>query len=165
MAGRSKFLIIREEGALQSEAGMGLLWYTEKIYHNFILELDWKVNHKADNSGVFVRFPYPDNDPMIAVNNGYEIQIDDLAMPDGNPLHLTGAIYGFSPASKEIVSKQVGQWNTFEIQVIDQKYTVILNDNIVTELVGNRPLVGYIGLQNHDSKSKVSFRSIRIKET
>jgi hypothetical protein len=60
MAGRSKFLIIQEEGALQSEAGMGLLWHTEKIYHNFILELDWKVHHKADNSGVFVRFPYRD---------------------------------------------------------------------------------------------------------
>jgi Domain of Unknown Function (DUF1080) len=164
MAGRGKFLLIQEEGALQSEAGMGLLWYTEKIYRNFILELDWKVNHKADNSGVFVRFPYPDNDPMIAVNNGYEIQIDDLAMPDGNPIHQTGAIYGFAAASKQTVSKEAGQWNVFEIHVTGQKYTVILNNKIVTEFVGNRSLQGYIGLQNHDSKSKVSFRNIRIKE-
>ena len=86
MAGLGKFVIVKE-AALQSEGGMGLLWYTKKMYRNFILKLDWKVSHKADNSGVFVRFPYPDNDPMIAVNNGYEIQIDDLAMPDGNPLH------------------------------------------------------------------------------
>jgi hypothetical protein len=28
MAGRGKFLILQEEGALQSEGGMGLLWYT-----------------------------------------------------------------------------------------------------------------------------------------
>ncbi len=48
---------------------------------------------------------------------------------------------------------------------MDQKYTVIINNNIVTEFVGNRSLVDYIGLQNHDNKSKVSFRSIRIKET
>jgi cytochrome c len=165
MAGHGKFAIVKEEAALQSEGGMGLFWYTKKMYRNFILTLDWKVSHKADNSGVFVRFPYPDNDPMIAVNNGYEIQIDDLAMPNGNPLHLTGAVYGFAPASRHILSKQVGQWNTFEIQVVDQKYTVILNNNIVTEFVGNRSLDGYIGLQNHDSKSKVSFRNIRVKET
>jgi Domain of Unknown Function (DUF1080) len=54
MAGRGKFLVLQEEGALQSEGGMELLWYTGKIYHNFILELDWNVHHKADNSGVFV---------------------------------------------------------------------------------------------------------------
>jgi 3-keto-disaccharide hydrolase len=164
MAGRGKFLVLQEEGALQSEGGMGLLWYTEKIYLNFILELDWKVHHKADNSGVFVRFPYPDNDPMIAVNNGYEIQIDDLAKPDGNPIHQTGAIYGYAAASKQIVSKEAGRWNIFKIHVTGQKYTVILNNKIVTEFVGNRSLQGYIGLQNHDSKSKVSFRNIRIKE-
>jgi len=99
---------------------------------------------------------------MIAVNNGYEIQIDDLAMPDGNPIHRTGAVYGFAAASKQIVSKEA--WNVFEINVTGQKYTVILNNKIVTEFVGNRSLQGYIGLQNHDSKSRVSFRNIRIKE-
>src|SRR5689334_14843691 len=113
---------------------------------------------------VFVRFPYPANDPMIAVNNRYEIQIDDLAMPDGNPIHRTGAVYGFAAASKQIVSKEAGRWNVFEIHVTGQKYTVILNNKIVTEFVGNRSLQGYIGLQNHDSKSRVSFRNIRIKE-
>jgi cytochrome c len=166
MAGQGKFVIVKEEAALQSEGGMGLLWYTKKIYRNFILKLDWKVHHKADNSGIFVRFPYPDNDPVVAVNNGYEIQIDDLAMPDGNPIHKTGAIYGFAaPASKQIASKEAGRWNVFEIHVTGQKYTVILNNKIVTEFVGNRSLQGYIGLQNHDSKSQVSFRTIRIKET
>ena len=108
MAGKGKFVVLRrekekgggeEEGqsiVLQSEGGMGLLWYAKKMYRNFILKLDWKIHDKSDNSGIFVRFPYPDNDPIIAVNNGYEIQIDDLAMPDGNPIHLTGAIYGFA---------------------------------------------------------------------
>jgi hypothetical protein len=171
MAGKGKFVVLRgeeekEEGQsimLQSEGGMGLLWYAKKIYRNFILKLDWKVNHKSDNSGIFVRFPYPDNDPMIAVNNGYEIQIDDLAMPDGKPIHQTGAIYGFA-ASNQIASKSVGEWNTFRIEAIDQKYIVILNDIRVTEFIGNRSLEGYIGLQNHDSKSKISFRNISIKE-
>jgi hypothetical protein len=169
-AGEGKFLTLREEKGkeeqaiiLQSEGGMGLLWYAKKMYHNFILRVDWKLHHKADNSGVFVRFPYPDNDPMIAVNNGYEIQIDDLATPDGNPIHQTGSVYGFAaPSSKQIASKEVE--NTFEIKVIYQSYSVILNDVLITEYVGNRSLQGYIGLQNHDEKSKVSFRNISIKE-
>ncbi|HET7391751.1 MAG TPA: DUF1080 domain-containing protein [Nitrososphaeraceae archaeon] len=166
MAGKGKFVVLRgdeeeeEEQSiiLQSEGGMGLLWYAKKMYRNFILKLDWKANHKSDNSGIFVRFPNPDNDPMIAVNNGYEIQIDDLAMPDGNPIHNTGAIYGFaapSYSSKQIASKEAGQWNRFEIKVVDQSYSVILNNILITEFVGNRSLQGYIGLQNHDSKSKV----------
>jgi hypothetical protein len=39
------------------------------MYRNFILKLDWDVSQKAKKSysGIFVRFPYPDNDPMIAV--------------------------------------------------------------------------------------------------
>jgi Domain of Unknown Function (DUF1080) len=170
MAGDGKFIIVNEEeeeleqegDILQSRGGMGLLWYTKKIYHNFVLKIDWKVNSKSDNSGIFVRFPYPDKDPMAAVNNGYEIQIDDLAQPDGKPINQTGAIYGFA-ASNQIASKSVGEWNTFRIEAIDQKYIVILNDIQVTEFIGNRSLEGYIGLQNHDSTSKVSFRNIRIK--
>jgi Domain of Unknown Function (DUF1080) len=171
MAGEGKFVALKEEKGkdqereiiLQSEGGMGLLWYAKKIYHNFILRLDWKLHNKADNSGIFVRFPDPDNDPMIAVNNGYEIQIDDLATTDGNPIHHTGSIYGFA-APRQIASKEVGQWNTFEIKVIYQSYSVILNNTLITEFVGNRSLKGYIGLQNHDIRSKVSFRNISIKE-
>lgn len=28
---------------LLSEGGMGLLWYAKKMYHNFVLRLDWKT--------------------------------------------------------------------------------------------------------------------------
>ena len=52
---------------------------------------------------------------MVAVNNGYEIQIDDLAQPDSHPVYRTAAIYGFA-ASNEIASKSAGEWNAFEIQ-------------------------------------------------
>ena len=81
------FVLVESDKSLQSEGGMGLLWYTKKKYKDFILKVDWKISHRNDNSGVFIRSSDPDNDPMIAVNTGYEIQIDDLAMPDANPLH------------------------------------------------------------------------------
>lgn len=161
MAGDGRFVIVESDTALESEGGMGLLWYSEKIYKNFMLKLEWKVSDEGDNSGVFVRFPDPDDSPNIAVREGYEIQIDDKA---GNPMHHTGAIYDFAAPSK-VVSKPPGQWNTMEIQTQDQSYIVIINGQKVTEFTGDRLTEGYIGLQAHDDKSKVSFRNIMIKET
>jgi hypothetical protein len=165
MAGPGKFVLVEDDRSLQSEGGMGLLWYTKKKYKDFVLKLDWKASSINDNSGVFIRFSEPDNDPWIAVNTGYEIQIDDMAMPDGNPLHKTGAIYNFAaPSNAAVASKPVGQWNTFGIEVTGQKYRVTLNgEKVIPEFTGNRNTEGYIGIQNHDIDSNVSFKNIRIK--
>jgi hypothetical protein len=160
MAGDGRFVIIESDAALQSDKGGGLLWYSEKQYKDFILKLDWKISDEGDNSGVFVRFPDPDDNPNIAVREGYEVQIDNRA---GNRIHQTGAIYDFAAPSK-IVSKPPGQWNTMEIQTLGQSYTVIINGQKVTEFTGSRTTEGHIGLQAHDDKSKVSFRNIMIKE-
>ena len=89
----------------------------------------------------------------------------NMAMPDGNPLHKTGAIYNFATPLNAAVTKSVGQWNTFEIEVTAQKYIVMLNGEIVIpEFTGNRNTEGYIGIQNHDADSHVSFKNIRIRE-
>jgi cytochrome c len=55
-----------------------------------------------------VRFPDPDDNPNIAVREGYEIQIDDRA---GDPIHQTGAIYDFAAPNK-IDSIPPVQWYT-----------------------------------------------------
>jgi 3-keto-disaccharide hydrolase len=160
MAGDGRFVIVESDIALQSDKGGGLLWYAEKEYKNFILKLEWKVSDECDNSGVFVRFPDPDDNPNIAVREGYEVQIDSKA---GDPIHQTGAIYDFAAQSR-IVSKPTGQWNTMEIQALDQSYIVIINGEKVTEFTGSKMTEGYVGLQAHDDKSKVSFRYIMVKE-
>jgi hypothetical protein len=87
MAGDGRFIIVESDAALQSDKGGGLLWYSAKEYKNFILKLDWKVSDEGDNSGVFVRFPDPDDNPNIAVREGYEVQIDNSA---GDRIHQTG---------------------------------------------------------------------------
>jgi hypothetical protein len=88
-----------------------------------------------------------------------------MAMPDDNPLQKTGAIYNFAAPSNAAASKPVGQWNTFEIEVTGQKYSVTLNgEKVMPEFTGNRSTEGYIGIQNHDADSHVSFKNIRIKE-
>lgn len=164
MTGKGSFVILQKENILQTEGGMGLLWYYKRKFKDFILELEWKASSKGDNSGVFVRFPNPGDDLYVAVNEGYQIQIDDLAQPDGKPIHGTGAIYEFA-APSIMSSKSTRQWNSLQIMAEEQKYTVAANDIIViSNFTGNRSLEGYIGLQNHDDRSKVFFRNIIVKE-
>jgi Domain of Unknown Function (DUF1080) len=170
MAGKGNFLIIESEKALLTQSGMGLLWYYKTKFKDFILTLEWKVSNRSDNSGVFVRFPNPFTDPNIAIDYGYEIQIDDIGSPHGNPIHKTGAIYNYkgSPKTKTKYIPNplvVGKWNTFDIYVIQQYYSVTLNgERVVTNFIGNKSLEGYIGLQNHDDRSRVYFRNVMIKE-
>lgn len=103
-------------------------------FGNFELKVDWTVTKKSDNSGVFVRFPAPTvanepgGDPRVAINQGYEIQIDDEGAPDGDMIHKTGAIYGVQPPEK-IASEQAGEWNTFLIRLEGQIYNVTLTAN------------------------------------
>jgi hypothetical protein len=158
-AGKGNFTV--EEGALVTHGGMGMLWYEAEKFRDFTLQVEWKVNNQCNNSGIFVRFPEKSDDPWYAVQNGYEIQIDDC---DKKGLkNQTGAIYDRHPASK-VASKRAGEWNLYEITIVGQHYTVVLNGEKVTEFDGERGRDGYIGLQNHDLISRVSFRRVRVKE-
>jgi Domain of Unknown Function (DUF1080) len=69
MTGPGKFVLVEYDKSLQSQGGMGLLWYTKKNYKDFVLIVDWKVSRRNDNSGVFVRFLNPDNDPRFPVKH------------------------------------------------------------------------------------------------
>ena len=86
---------------------IGLLFYALQAFSDFTLRLQFRVDARSDNSGVFVRFRDPRqpppaglNDPRIAgnsawlaVDTGFEVQIDDAAQPDQADKHRTGAIY------------------------------------------------------------------------
>lgn len=169
MSGPGSFVLEpRDHGVIRSEGGMGLFWYQPKTFRNFILRLEWQASKPDDNSGIFIRFPVPGNDPFVAVNEGYEIQIDDrgrdLQGGFDDPLHMTGSVYGFSPALR-LASRLVGEWNTFQITADGPAISVQLNgETVVADFVGNRLVEGFIGLQNHGAPARVAFRNIRIRE-
>jgi choline dehydrogenase-like flavoprotein len=173
MAGSGGFT---ELGAniIESAGGIGLLWFTGEEFDNFLLHVEWRASDITDNSGVFVRFPAlgssdPANDWRLAVDQGYEIQIDDRGInPDtgasNDPLHQTGAIYQIAAAS-HLASNSIGQWNAFDIEARGQEIRVTLNGDLVSQLTGDgsRPTKGHIGLQNHHPGSRVQFRNIQIE--
>ncbi|HVF89874.1 MAG TPA: DUF1080 domain-containing protein [Blastocatellia bacterium] len=161
MIGKGNFVV--EDGALVSRGGLGLglLWYEAKTFRDFVLQVEWKVKTECSNSGIFVRFPEKSDDPWYSVRNGYEIQIDDC---DKKGLkNRTGAIYDLSAATR-VASKPAGEWNLYEISVVGQHYTVVLNGEKVNEFDGERGREGYIGLQAHDPVSSVSFRRVSVRE-
>jgi hypothetical protein len=155
MAGPGTFVV--EDGAIRAAGGMGLLWYAAEEFGDFRLELEWMVEEVSDNSGVFVRFPDPGDDPWVAVNAGYEIQICDMAGPESR----TGAIYSFCPSS-HVPTRPAGEWNQYAITVTGQDYVVQINGETVNRFQGFRGERGFIGLQNHDDGSPVRFRNLRI---
>jgi hypothetical protein len=148
-----------------------------------VLRLEWRRWQEDANSGVFVRFPDPegrnyDNTAFVGVDFGFEVQIDQLAAPDGLPIHKTAAIYGFQgPANPNALPvRPVGEWNAFEIRVQGQDYTVTLNGTQVTTftfvpgsdvlhpdrgLPSTNAVSRFIGLQTHTGR--VAFRHIQIR--
>lgn len=173
MAGSGGFLQVFD--ILETRDGPGLLWYTREAFEDFVLELDWQCSARADNSGVFIRFPSlsssdPTKDVNLAIEQGYEIQIDPRGFnpetgAEGDPLHSTGAIYKLQAPARLDVAKGPWQWNRFSIEAIGNRIKVTLNGVLITDFVDPhaRSLRGHIGLQNHHGGSKVQFRNIQIK--
>jgi hypothetical protein len=113
--------------------------------------------------------------PWFAVHRGYEVQIAD----GGDPAHGTGAIY--SLASRSGASKKAGEWRTMIITLAGEKINVDLDGKRVTNFDAaspdlpprkqwhepkrepKRPVLGYIGLQNHDPGDVVWFKEISVR--
>jgi len=129
------FLVVDRTLETVTASDLGLLWCTTPLLADYILRLEWLRWEDYDNSGVFVRFPNPEgkaynNSAFVAVDLGFEVQIDEFGLPDGQDIHKTGAIYrnegrrdGETFAQKP--ARPIGQWN--QIRVKGQKCQVFLN--------------------------------------
>ena len=163
--GPGYFTLDSKTGVLESHGGMGLFWYSEKKYKNFILELDYKTSGPKANSGIFLRVPdIPVSDDYIY--HSFEIQINNA----DKGKHKTSAVYDAQAASKDAY-KPAGEWNHYKITFQDSRIQVELNGEQVNDWLA-RPSgkvidfseEGYIGLQNHDWDTSTYFKSIYIIE-
>lgn len=135
---------------------------TARTYRNFVLDLEFKFVPEG-NSGVFLRV----GDLEDHVTSGFEIQILDthgLAKPGHHD--CGGIIRTAAPFENRV--KPAGEWNRYQIVLVDSTLVVYLNGGLIQALdlsksaVANRPMAGYISLQ--DEAKVVSYRNIRIKE-
>jgi len=195
VAGQGDFSLISGELVAEPGSDLGLFYLATQTFSDFLLKLEFQLGRIDDNSGIFVRFrnprlPVPDrnlpgvsypynNQAYVGVDTGFEIQIDELARgnPNGLDEHRTGAVYGI-PIGQNL-GQQVyrrgtalvpGQWNTYEIEVRGNTYTVRLNGQQTTKFTNTDlfkgksnitdPDSGYVGVQSHTGRLK--FRNIQI---
>lgn len=149
-----------ENGIATGSGGMGLWYYGKKTFANFELRGEWQQEQKSD-SGVFIRFPDPKNDPWIAVKQGHEMEIGDPKPSNKS----TGSIYAFHGPT-ELPLKPLGEWNEYGITCTGKRYQVRINGKLVTDYTdeAGRPLSGYVGIQNFPWPGAVRHRNVRIKE-
>jgi hypothetical protein len=177
MAGGGHFAVV--DGRLESVPAedLGLFWCTIPTPRDFLLRLRWLRWRHEDASGVFLRFPRPEPRPnsnaaFVAIQRGFEVQIDEVGIAGATGIHKTGAIYN---QSTQILNprpaRPAAEWNDFEISVRGQRYEVALNGHIVATFENEDPLRGvpstpsepsFVGLQVYPG-SRVAFRNIRIK--
>jgi hypothetical protein len=159
--GPGKFTVAH--GVATGEGGMGLWWYTGRQFTNFVLRGEFIQEQPIADSGVFLRFPDPKDDPWNAVHQGHEMEIGDPAPKD--PTWRTGSIYPFQ-ASTNANTFPPGSWNRYEITCIGQSYTVRINDVLILTWVDPkaRTSSGYVGLQNYNDGKTVRHRNLRIKD-
>jgi len=149
-------------GVATGVGGMGLWWYAGRAFTNFVMRGEFVQEQEIADSGVFLRFPDPKDDPWNAVHQGHEIEIGDPEPKD--PTWRTGSVYPFQ-ASKTAHTKPIGQWNQYEITCDGQRYVVRINGEVVTDWTDPkmRTRSGFIGLQNYNDQKTVRHRMVRIK--
>jgi Domain of Unknown Function (DUF1080) len=171
--GPGQFVI--ENGALRTDGGMGLLWYTREKLGDAVIRIVYRTPDpdEGGNSGVFIRIPSEPTEPWMPVNRGYEVQID----ASEDDFHRTGVLYSFT---KALGTPPAREWNTMEITLDGARTAVSVNGVRITDYRegepvpekknmyepdrGPRAASGYIGLQNHDAKDVVYFREISVRK-
>jgi hypothetical protein len=167
---------------------------TEKLYGDFILELEFKVDPML-NSGVQIRSEVFDEDKVLKDGekeikipagrvHGYQVEID---MDAANNRWWVGGLYDearrgwlfpgarggngkdFTEAGAKTAKPD--EWNTFRVEAKGDSIKTLLNGVPRAEIKDGMTLKGFIALQVHGigkDKSKenlkVAWRGIRIQE-
>ena len=147
---------------------------TEKMYENYILELEYRHMKKGGNAGLFVH-----SDPVTAQGQPFtrsiEVQILDGRNTDSYTSH--GDIFGIHGATmkpdkphpngwmrslpSERRAKPAGQWNHYRLECRDGAIALAVNGKVVTRAHDANPRKGYICLESEGGE--VYYRNIRIR--
>lgn len=171
---------VRDGMIITSGVPTGLL-RTDRMYENFILELEWRHMHEGGNSGVFT---WSDGlpTPGSAFPRGIEVQILDLGYaknPGANEWFTThGDIFPVGGATMtttgrisktgarsfpiEDRTKPSPEWNHYRLVGDRGELRLSVNGKEVTVGKDCVPRRGYLCLESEGSECQ--FRNLRIKE-
>ena len=140
-----------ENGSLVIQEGNGLV-RSEKLYGDFVLELEWK-NRQAEkfDSGIFIRAVAKKFSRWPA-----KWQINLLQGQEGSLVgHKDGKALGLAKA---------GEWNKLRVTCIGKTAEAEVNGKPAWKVADIEPAVGFVGIQVEvTAGGQFEFRNIRIK--
>ncbi|HXS57774.1 MAG TPA: DUF1080 domain-containing protein [Hanamia sp.] len=116
----------KAEGGILRSPHSGSNLISDEKFNDFKLHIEFRYP-KGSNSGVYLRGRY---EVQVADSKGKEPLKDEL-----------GAVYGFI-APSEMVAKNAGEWQTYDITLIGRMVTVVANGKMI---ICNREIPGITG--------------------
>jgi len=148
---------------------------TDRMYQNFVLELEWRHMRPKGNGGVFV---WADDITARGVpfHRGIEVQVLENAYGKAKWFTTHGDIFPIHGARMKPVngrggsrafpteerSKPTPQWNHYVITCNDGAISLAVNGKVVTRGTDCIPRKGYICLESEGGLCH--YRNLRIKE-
>ncbi len=148
---------------------------TEKMYENFVLELEYLHETAGGNAGLFVWA-----DALPAVGQPFLRAIEVQILDGRNSATYTShgdvfSIHGarFTPdrphpkgAERSLPSehraKPAGEWNHYRVTGQDGRITLAVNGKEVSGGTNSSPRKGYLALESEEAPTR--FRNIRVRE-
>lgn len=148
---------------------------TEKMYQNFILEVEWRHLKPKGNAGIFIWA-----DDITArgqpFHRGIEVQVLENAYGDSQSHTTHGDIFPIHGATMEPVngrgggrafptesrSKPSPEWNHYRIECRDGDISLAVNGKVVTQGKNCVPRKGYLCIESEGGV--VNYRNLRVKE-
>lgn len=148
---------------------------TERMYQNFILELEWRHLKPKGNAGVFIWA-----DDITArgqpFHRGIEVQVLENAYGNTQSHTTHGDIFPIHGATMTPVnghggsrafpteerSKPSPEWNHYRIECRDGAISLAVNGEVVTRGTDCVPRKGYVCLESEGGV--VNYRNVRLKE-
>jgi 3-keto-disaccharide hydrolase len=165
---------VRDGMIISSGKPTGVL-RTERMYQNFILELEWRHMQPQGNAGLFIW-----SDPITAKGQPFTRSIEVQILDGRNTENYTSdgdvfAIHGATMTPdrphpngwmrclpKERRSHPSPEWNRYRITCKNGKIKLSVNGKVVSGGYDISPRMGYICLESEGSE--VHFRNIVIRE-
>lgn len=148
---------------------------TEKMYQNFILEVEWRHMVPGGNAGIFL-FADDITSRGVPFHRGIEVQILENAYGNTRGYSTHGDIFPVHGAKMVPINGRGGnrafpienrsnpspEWNHYRITAQDGEVTLAVNGKVVTRGQQCSPRKGYICLESEGGVAH--YRNVRIKE-
>lgn len=148
---------------------------TEKMYQNFVLEVEWRHMVPGGNAGIFL-FADDITARGVPFHRGIEVQVLENAYGNTQGYSTHGDIFPIHGAKMVPINGRGGdrafptenrsnpspEWNHYRITAQDGEVTLAVNGKVVTRGQQCSPRKGYICLESEGGV--VHYRNVKLKE-